>query len=64
MPHGNFCAKHGYHIERDCPECVAKADACIDCEGAGKYPSGADCVSYGATGLVLAGDGERRSTAH
>lgn len=61
MPHGNFCAKHGYHTERDCPECK---DTCIDCDGVGKYPSGADCKSCGATGLVLAGDGEPRNTAH
>lgn len=32
-------------------------DLCIDCDGQGKYPSGAQCISCGGSGRVLPGDG-------
>lgn len=32
-------------------------DICIDCDGLGKYPSGAECKSCGGCGRVLRGDG-------
>lgn len=73
MGHGNFCAKHGYHTERDCPECAELAEAratlsgpdlCIDCDGLGKYPAGHACKSCGGSGRVMAGDGVPMTTAH
>jgi hypothetical protein len=33
------------------------ADICIDCDGKGRYPSGATCKSCGGSGRVLPGDG-------
>jgi hypothetical protein len=38
-------------------ERLAHTDACIDCDGAGRYPSGAACKSCGGSGRVLPGDG-------
>jgi hypothetical protein len=38
----------------DGPKCT---DICIDCDGAKKYPSGADCISCAGTGRVFEGDG-------
>lgn len=34
-----------------------RPDSCIDCDGAGKYPSGAVCKSCAGAGRVLSGDG-------
>lgn len=32
-------------------------DICIDCDGVGRYPSGAACKSCEGSGRVLPGDG-------
>lgn len=36
-------------------------DECIDCDGLGIYPSGAECKSCGGSGQVLPGDGGPRT---
>lgn len=48
----------------DCTECrvtgcgaFAHTDRCIDCDGAGQYPSGFTCKSCDGSGRVLPGDG-------
>jgi DnaJ-class molecular chaperone len=48
----------------DCVECrmtgcgaFVRADACIDCDGSGRYPSGLSCKSCIGTGRVHPGDG-------
>lgn len=38
------------------------SDTCIDCDGLGRYPSGAVCKSCEGSGRVQKGDGERTST--
>lgn len=37
-------------------------ETCVDCDGAGKYPSGQSCLSCGGSGLVGPGDGIPRPT--
>jgi hypothetical protein len=39
-------------------------DACIDCDGNGRYPSGAACKSCEGSGRVLPGDGIRLLHIH
>ena len=44
--------------EDHAPDCSEVAvELCIDCDGLGKYPSGAECKSCGGSGRVGAGDG-------
>lgn len=36
----------------------ALTDRCLDCDGVGKYPSGAECKSCAGHGRVRSGDGQ------
>lgn len=55
----------------ECVECrltgcgaFAYQDFCIDCDGAGKYPTGEQCKSCGGSGRVPPGDGIKPGTQH